>query len=63
MTARIRNLDGRLASNLRNPTTITFYKKEREGKALESALRRNDQRRSEAQDQMISTRTDNFPRV
>ena len=63
MTARIRNLDGRLASNLRNPTTITFYKKEREGKALENALRRNDQRRSEAQDQMISTRTDNFPRV
>ena len=58
MTARIRNLDGTLAKNLSNPTTITFYKKQREGKAMEDAIRNM---RSEKQDNNISMRTNDFP--
>ncbi len=61
MTARIRNLDGTLANNLKNPTTITFYKKPRESRTLEEALNRANQRRSEKQDQNISMRINDFP--
>ena len=63
MNVRLRNLDGTLAKNLKNPTTVTFYKKPREGKELERVLDRALQSRSENQDQKIATRTDAFPRV
>ena len=63
MNVRLRNLDGTLAKNLKNPTTVTFYKKPREGKELERVLDRALQSRSENQDQKIATRTDEFPRV
>ncbi len=63
LTCRLRNLDGTLASNLTNPTTLTFYKNERPDKAMEKTLERALQTRSEKQDQRISTNTNNFPRV
>ena len=63
LTCRLRNLDGTLASNLTNPTTLTFYKNERPDKAMEKTLERALQERSEKQDQRISTNTNNFPRV
>ena len=63
MNVRLRNLDGTLAKNLKNPTTVTFYKKPREGKELERVMNRALQSRSENQDQKIASRTDAFPRV
>jgi hypothetical protein len=63
LNVRLRNLDGTLARNLTNPTTVTFYKKPREGKELERILDNALQKRSENQDQKIATATDEFPRV
>ncbi len=63
MNVRLRNLNGTLAKNLKNPTTVTFYKKPREGKELERILDRALQSRSENQDQKIATGGDQFPRV
>jgi len=63
MNVRVRSLDGKLVTGLKNPTTVTFYKKPREGLALEKALSRMLQKRSEKQDQAISMRTEGFPMV
>ncbi len=63
ITVRLRNLDGTLAKNLKNPTTLTFYKKPHEGKAFEKLIDRALQTRSEGQDQKLATLTDQFPRV
>jgi len=63
LNVRLRNLDGTLARNLTNPTTVTFYKKPREGKELERILDNALQRRSENQDQKIAMGTSEFPRV
>ena len=63
LSCRLRNLDGSLASNLTNPTTITFYKNERPEKSMEKTMERVLQNRSEIQDHKISTNTNNYPRV
>jgi len=63
ITVRLRNLDGTLAKNLKNPTTLTFYKKPHEGAAFEKLIDRALQKRSENQDQQLATLTDQFPRV
>ena len=63
ITVRLRNLDGTLAKNLKNPTTLTFYKKPHEGRAFEKLIDRALQSRSENQDQQLATLTDQFPRV
>ena len=58
-----RNFIITLDKNLRNATTLTFYKKPHEGAAFEKLIDRALQKRSENQDQQLATLTDQFPRV